>query len=551
MAEVVKTQFKGLILHDERLTEWDAHTSYTQAGPRPGVPVPQNETAATLRSSGTQSASKDLRVRTLRGGFSDPNNGASFGWRYGAEKWRGWDPPSSIQGFEFVRYTNASGALKYVRNPHAVTLADGSVLVATSVRDSTSAATEYRIEVSKRSTTGAWSTATVATSGTAPTAVEHPALLILPSGRVVVYYVIFDAARSTANVRSYQSDDDGATWTLHETAVLDTDVSTSTYTPGRLRVAYAGGTVLLVLLAYQSSATTKILQYASKDLGSKFEFIETLDSGVSEVAATSTVFAKGLGLDLAVSSGVFVLIANNGSLSQLAARRTASAYIPVSSATVLATGFAAVPPVSPAVTVEPDGTLWLFSYQYANTGSGLFSLDGVVVRSTDGGVTWVQVGQSSRMADNKTRWWCSNLGGRTDAAPYPTALSATATQGRIALLCNHLGNPGTSDDSLACLYLGGWSTVTMPSYGRFPKDTTRVSWGRRGYLSTSPTTRQRGHTRRRDLPRLEPSATGSPSIARAARRRRIRGRPRVSTRNQLSSGRRWRSRAAGILLETT
>ena len=453
----------------------DAHTSYTQAG------LAAWRTRATERNGGDPSIERDI-IGVEGSPCADPSRGFLGSEQRGvvrvalrAEKWRRWIP-SSIQGFEFVRYTNASGALKYVRNPHAVTLADGSVLVATSVRDSTSAATEYRIEVSKRSTTGAWSTATVATSGTAPTAVEHPALLILPSGRVVVYYVIFDAARSTANVRSYQSDDDGATWTLHETAVLDTDVSTSTYTPGRLRVAYAGGTVLLVLLAYQSSATTKILQYASKDLGSKFEFIETLDSGVSEVAATSTVFAKGLGLDLAVSSGVFVLIANNGSLSQLAARRTASAYIPVSSATVLATGFAAVPPVSPAVTVEPDGTLWLFSYQYANTGSGLFSLDGVVVRSTDGGVTWVQVGQSSRMADNKTRWWCSNLGGRTDAAPYPTALSATATQGRIALLCNHLGNPGTSDDSLACLYLGGWSTVTMPSYGRFPKDTTRVSW---------------------------------------------------------------------------
>ena len=41
---------------------------------------------------------------------------------------------------------------------------------------------------------------------------------------------------------------------------------------------------------------------------------------------------------------------------------------------------------------------------------------------------------------------------------------------------NWASDPGNEDNSLGVMYLGGWSTVTMPGYTLFEKSTSRVSW---------------------------------------------------------------------------
>ena len=68
-----RTHYQGLVIEDERISIWEAETNASEAGPRPGVPEPLNQTGMTLQSYGSQSASKDLRIRTQRGGFAEPD----------------------------------------------------------------------------------------------------------------------------------------------------------------------------------------------------------------------------------------------------------------------------------------------------------------------------------------------------------------------------------------------------------------------------------------------------------------------------------------------
>ena len=80
MAQYAKPTFRGLIIPDERVKESNlsaADSTYNQAGPLPGVPVPQADTDLNLEASGTQSADKELRIATQRGGHPD-RGGASF-----------------------------------------------------------------------------------------------------------------------------------------------------------------------------------------------------------------------------------------------------------------------------------------------------------------------------------------------------------------------------------------------------------------------------------------------------------------------------------------
>ena len=67
MAQFSKPTFRGLLVPDERVSVANisaADSSYSQAGPKPGIPTPQADTDLNLEASGTQSASKQLRIAT-------------------------------------------------------------------------------------------------------------------------------------------------------------------------------------------------------------------------------------------------------------------------------------------------------------------------------------------------------------------------------------------------------------------------------------------------------------------------------------------------------
>ena len=83
MSEYTKASFRGLLIPDDRFKAEEISTAdgtFTQAGPRPGVPDAQDNTDMVLHSSGTQSAGKDLQILALKGGFSVEGH-AGFVWK--------------------------------------------------------------------------------------------------------------------------------------------------------------------------------------------------------------------------------------------------------------------------------------------------------------------------------------------------------------------------------------------------------------------------------------------------------------------------------------
>ena len=127
MAQFSKSTFRGLLLPDTRIKESSidlANSSFTQADPQVGIPVPNGQTDLNLEATGTQSASKALMVATQRGGH--PGRGlATFRWKNASESassYRGVWPANTISGWSTVRSVNptTSSGRRAAKDPHAV-----------------------------------------------------------------------------------------------------------------------------------------------------------------------------------------------------------------------------------------------------------------------------------------------------------------------------------------------------------------------------------------------------------------------------------------------
>lgn len=480
--ESTPDKFRGLMISDERISLWEAQSSFSQAGPSAGIPEPQQSTRATLRSSGTATADKAYRIRSLRGGYAGA--GASWVWRAETElssQFRGWNPPSSISGFEAVRWTDGTGDLKWTRNPHSITTAAGLIVVAHSTRD-TARAKEYGIEVSIRSTAGVWSHVLVEDlSNDVPSLqMRSPALVVLPSGRLLCLFWIFDTAITKAQIRMHYSDDDGATWSLGEPAVLSTMVDYSTtegsavtgYLLGRIRAAYSAGAILLVaqLRRADTDATCRdtFNQWASTDLGSRFTEVETWGASTDNGGNYHEI--------LSVDGGFCFMFMSMSDL-QPKSRIVSSAFSPLSDADDIS-----IPVTEQFATKSASGTHLTDGdlsccrdttgniYAYPRRTYGVTSDVIGCFMSSDGGRVWTAMGQSSINSTWSTVW------NPEDTGTHPRDYSVTAQGGRIVMLHNWDATPADEDESLGALYLGGWTSVTLPAFRRFPVESKRAGY---------------------------------------------------------------------------
>ena len=482
MAEKNRTQYQGLALPDTRASVWAAESSYTQAGPTPGIPVADNSTNMVLQSSGTQSASKSLDIRSSKGGLVTGDEGARYIWKNttdSSSSYRGWDAPTVLTSFESVRWTDASGVLKYTTEPDAVTLANQVVLVAYASRDTSRSSGEYGVEVSIRATAGTWSNVTVFSTSFATPAnqLRSPCLVVLPSGRVLCLFWIFDNAGG-ANIRQYYSDDSGANWTLGASHCLRADVqygtTGATYRVKRLRCSYSDGQLLLIAQATANHSghdfNDVLIQWASIDNGHQFDL-------VTEQWRTDNDEAVGA-FDLTVAGGHFILatISEDPAASysrDLIVRRIGSAYQNIKNAAPVVadsgtwgavTGGDTFTAAELAMVHDETGRLYIYGLS-SGTGGGF------IVSSYDNGVSWSSMGQGS--AYSRSVWWYTN-----DTSTYPTSLAATSQGGRIMMLSNHVGAPGNEGNSVCALCLGGYSQVVMPGYTRYKSEDNRTTWER-------------------------------------------------------------------------
>lgn len=498
MADLIATYdaFRGLLVPDPRITLDTASTSVTQAGPLPGVPVAQQDTEMELRAAGSQAAGAQLRVRTNHPGMPGPD-GAGFLWQYeGDTSWRGWDVPNVLTSWEAVAWVTGASPVQPAY-PHALTLADGTVLVAYGAESSAATADVVRVQ-SRAPSTGTWASAvTVYDHGSYyDSYIEaRPRLFALPSGRVLCYYWV-ELSNGNAQIQMSYSDDSGATWAVGARYVLPADLvyeaqnvtaTANTYSHfNDFAVAYSGGQVVLFIalrlaeLAVGAGNCRDIIaQYASNDLGATFTRVS-----ISTAANAAAGFC-GASPDV-LPCGTGFLFGFARALSTTTADCTpVGAYLPTAfddwqdqEAIELYTSVSGDPlSTTNNSTIDGAGTgffideadlclcadeLSTFYCVYRNvTGSGVEN-QCLVTRSrepTSGAVgAWEHLGQSAFNV-SMGPWWHALAAG-----DYPRWLAATWQHGRMLVLHQWAASTGTNDPSIGCAYLGGFSTVTMPSY---------------------------------------------------------------------------------------
>lgn len=457
-----KNLFRGIAVPHPKVIDstalWPEQSSYDQAGPTAGVPEDQDGSAMVLEAFGDQTASTTLRVRTKRGGF--PGNGASYIHRAAdSGDWYGWNTPATIWGYERV------GAAGLTVNPSALTLANGNVLVF--VSSSLGGSGEVRVWEYVAST-NAWSVgATVVANEGAYSnlARAYCDAVQLPSGRILCFYLVEDSDNATVytiNVRF--SDDNGDTWAEWATYACSdpTRLDTDTNVPFRLRAAYseATGEILLILWVQPQSGTYTqcLLQYASNDLGASFSYVGGIDGTDADDQSVTG--------DVVVADGVFVVLSDNpssnGSVNGSEVFRLGSAFeaigaggsgdpFAVSNRNVLS-GSTVQTEQMAAACVSPDGVIWYFSTNLSATVDNF-----LIMYSEDGGLSW-----KTPAAGTLSTGYGSTF--QPGVITVQITKPALAWQrGRIILVCNHDSPTTTSDDDdLTALYLGGFSTVTLP-----------------------------------------------------------------------------------------
>lgn len=462
-----RTAFSALVLPYE-LQLWDAESTYTEAGVEVGVPEAQRTTAMVLESAGTQDGDY-LEVYAQRGGHPGPA-GAGFIWRdTTTAAYRGWDVPTVITAAEVVEPITASLSAAY--SPHTIATPDGAILTAVQV----SIPGFDKVRVYRRETDGTESDTDVY-SETNPEGDYHPCLLLIGERVFLFHWVV---ASGVAQVRIWASRDYGVTWALHQLYALRDIVEHNTpaaaatgYEVGRLRAAQSNGQIMLLgsLLVADTAATDRdtLHQWASDDGAADFELIET-------------IAPLGFGEPLAVDGRFLVGTLSTGASNGLRLYQAGLAYTPLSTV-----GYDEVAAIAGSTTEtwatasgayiddgdlafvrSDDGSLFLLGRQ-PSTGDG----EGVILRSLDGGASWANMGLSSYTAGTSV-WWsaATNTTGPRDFA-------GCWHRGRIVLATNFAASPGTNDLALWRLTLGGYSTVTMPSFASYQRDTRQVAFTR-------------------------------------------------------------------------
>lgn len=476
--DTTKSEFRCIAVPDPRVLNsdalWLAESSYDQAGNTAGVPADQSGSAMVMKAVGTQTAASALRYRAQVGGFPGHGHPTGRGWpttgiwqRDGQADWYGWDGPTSINGYEVVQSHVAPGNNDGHTYPSIITLASGNVLMAAGGDDGTAERIHTRLYTASTNTWG--SAVLVATDQLGGGSIPglFPDLVQLSSGRVLLFHLTEDTLEAgEANIATYYSDDEGATWTQQVELALGAavsgnfDVTYGAFT--RLRAAYnaATGEVLLLVWVTKASGTfvDQVFQFASLDLGSSFEFVTLIDGGDDD--------DQSLTGDIVVHNGVFVVFTENptatATLGGTHAIRLGSAFDALTAGSV----DTAIAPISSSRTVvtttgenrccacvDDRGVIWLYSTNTAATVE-----NALCFYSGDGGISW-----TNAMGGSENTGYGSWFQPGVDATIYPKQMACTWQRGRVIMLANH-DSPTTSTDdlTLAALYLGGFSTVTLP-----------------------------------------------------------------------------------------
>ncbi len=457
--DLTRPMQRGLLVPDQRVTldPDDAAHTWVSTGARPGVPESQGEPRSllVLKSSGEQDASARLIVQANRAGFPGERRRAG-GYVYrdaSQDDWRGWDVPNVLTGYEWV-HRQVAPSLLVMQQAHMLRLHDGRVLLAARLAGLTGDVIRVR---RYDPSTGIWSTtadvappsSSLVGTGEQLAGQAWPCLVQLPDGRVLLFAWVGDGS-TYLQLSQWYSVDAGETWTRAARWCLDEEIAPGLVT-GKTRVAYNAGQLLLVA----AISTGALRSWASDDLGARFHVVDDTDAGVGGTSPSL----------IPLDGGAFRVMLVDGALDVRVAR-IASAWDPIDTATASNVGAA---PDGESLDVEAwpdeDGTWYAAvsrAWEDAEENPITTASRVLVLRSLTLGSTWQLLGSP----------W--PRGGVTQTA---YELAAAETCGRSLLACRFTDeSSGLGDASMLMLYLGGHSTITMPSASRSRRDVHQADW---------------------------------------------------------------------------
>lgn len=457
-------------------------SSITQAGPLAGVPVAQQVTEATLQTAGTQAANTRMIIKCQDSGMPITDGGMRYLWRYNtdaSDAWRG-DGMATWKGvsqFEALDYTTTANRWRF---PDVMTL-QNDTLVCVAIRGQQDVVVWYK---AKDGTS--WSS--VVLYSFASTSAELTACVTqLPSGRVLAFY------GDCTNIISSYSDDNGATWTV-STHVTGTDVGTSlpthptTHTTKRMRVAYAAGSLCLMLHVLDGDAAQnrdRLYQYASQTLGSTWDYVAVTTGYQAAYAAATDADQNSRGWpELVVLNDkvvvFYVKAQNTTAMGAVGAykRVIGSPYqsmqgvseqpvwigSSVALGTVNATGY--IGDSDLAVSLDQTGELLFLARNFSANQSLRMAISTLGVNVSTSDVAW------------------SDVANFHDSAKAIKGFALTHQMGRAVMLHGFKSDTDNHDDSLLATYIGGYTSLMVhPTVGNaciympfFEPDAVAADW---------------------------------------------------------------------------
>jgi len=491
---------------------WDDKATFTQQGPTNGEAVPQGSYTLALEASGTQSASKELRVQVNQGGPVQPG-GAEVIYQYeGDTDWRGCDVQQT-SAWQVIR-TTAAAATSALADPDACTFydTDRTDRIAVVYQRQSVGPTAYNVECAVYDPAdGTWTSSTVYTQSTSPTDGFHPTVTYnRRDGHLYCAHWIYDTSAETAQVRVHRSLD-GSTWTVVSSYALEDglDISGTAgsaadgYEAGRLRMAFSGGQCLLVAHVIANDTDTsaeprdQLAQWFSVSRASRFTLAADIARieftggdtnvfafhSVMEIDGVLTVFWPSTIAQLPTANYMYRLALPSASSSILSRVTTAfDASAGVFSFAESGSGTAGrvfdydtttnqvVTDGDGSVWVDEDGTIqgaWRLSTSSATNEGGVF-----LARSTDSGLNWKYTGNGDADGTDAAGALVVYTG---DSATYLSDFVGVSHRGRQVLIGLNTTDV-TSSVTLSATFLGGPSTVTLPAPISYPRTHQRSSW---------------------------------------------------------------------------
>ncbi|MGA0946213.1 MAG: hypothetical protein ACO3UW_10655, partial [Candidatus Nanopelagicales bacterium] len=326
----------------------------------------------------------------------------------------------------------------------------------------------------------------------------YPAIVRLPSSRIVVYHWVFDPNGLEANIRAWYSDDDGVTWAVGQQYALDQPLPYGTlagassgspsYVVGRLRAAYSLGQVLVVAsvtsLDTDLDYRSVLMQAASADYGMTLERVEVWD-GASVGPTGADVIATPTGFLCVWAAGGDATSADAN--APITYARIGSAYEPLSSAAAASPTemtyniSAGVNSNSTKITSTSGLTLTRMGetiyLHYVVVDESANDHYGASIYTSDYGSSWSGMYASGSGTSVPASWLDGvnrSISGGT-LLPRPMDLSSCAVNGTL-FIASECDGASAQKQSLFLHYIGGYSNVTMPGYARWLDPRRRVAW---------------------------------------------------------------------------